>query len=806
MAESRPRPPAPANVLKIRLPFLPRGINLDDIKDASVDPRTGEWRLFLHTREQRNHIFQMLKNKPDDWYKKSMKDGAPFDSPHHELQLGEYDVIVYDGKPYALYKGVSKNAQAGAGSFGVVKYAQDLQTGEFIAPKIYSQQHRVDRSSRFEHHTEDDIKKYSSQDFLNLRFAKKNVGNVRSPGFKDSEKKGSQYYFFMKIEPGVDLFEYTTNYHTSPLQLMRIMKSVCDVVHRLHRKMLHRDLKLENIMVNPEDTLDKSSEKARLIDFGMLIHKSAEKYGMVRQMLKNGKPDAIGTPRYAAPETYEGYYGTCSDVHQIGETFTNLLRLQDPNQAAADRFTRLVQRGTQNHFIRDPLIRDHLYDLCAAMKLQDYDKRPSLPEVSDYLSKLIKLVKEPYRVIVVDIQTIAALKPYELEVMLHDLKSYDEVYLASTDSTLSLLERLKYLRMLENAHIYASGTMYISKDMNIVTEQLKSDLLEEDPIGLLEKEPDGTIKPDSAKRYEITRFDPAMMDKTHLLTEAIFANDQTMTEKENRAILRKLLKEGANPNATVPTDDGFINLLCMATYVNNRQALALLLRKGANPNDKSPNGDTPLLMAIRKDNLRAVRRLLRKGADPNATDDNGNTMLYLAIYYNASQDIMTELLRHGAKPNKPSIRNLTPLILATHRGDRDRMKLLLAAHADPNLSSDEHTPLCMAVEKNSPKSVKLLLQHAADPSVKDRQGKTPRVIAQELKFAECEELLSPSRLSRLDSSRKSVNQPLSSSKLSRNLAKLSLLSPPASKDATVSPLLPPGSGKPDADNSSPRKK
>lgn len=97
-------------------------------------------------------------------------------------------------------------------------------------------------------------------------------------------------------------------------------------------------------------------------------------------------------------------------------------------------------------------------------------------------------------------------------------------------------------------------------------------------------------------------------------------------------------------------------------------ALALLDR-GADPFGSTPQGDRPLLLALRLGWDRLIERLLTLGVDPDATDARGMSALHVATALNRNRWVR-DLLRHGAAPGLRAADGQTPLGIALAAGDR----------------------------------------------------------------------------------------------------------------------------------------
>ena len=198
-------------------------------------------------------------------------------------------------------------------------------------------------------------------------------------------------------------------------------------------------------------------------------------------------------------------------------------------------------------------------------------------------------------------------------------------------------------------------------------------------------------------------------------------------------VMRLLLAHGADVNQASEGD--FTPLMFVARW-GNRQPAHLLLEQGAVINAVAADGSTPLLVAAVRGHVDLAIELLERGADPNM-EQAGYTPLHWAsgvweapITFDyelrgewaalrgvPTRDgqlrIIRALIEHGADPNaqltKPPPRNssslfpgqelvgATPFFLAAVAADAEVMRLLLAAGADPTISTkDENEPLVAA--------------------------------------------------------------------------------------------------------------
>lgn len=81
----------------------------------------------------------------------------------------------------------------------------------------------------------------------------------------------------------------------------------------------------------------------------------------------------------------------------------------------------------------------------------------------------------------------------------------------------------------------------------------------------------------------------------------------------------------------------------------DRDVLGFLVQRGANLETRNAAGDTPLLIAVRRNDRVLVRHLLDRGADPFVTDTSGQSALAIAEAMK-HEDVARLLRRQGAAP------------------------------------------------------------------------------------------------------------------------------------------------------------
>ena len=175
------------------------------------------------------------------------------------------------------------------------------------------------------------------------------------------------------------------------------------------------------------------------------------------------------------------------------------------------------------------------------------------------------------------------------------------------------------------------------------------------------------------------------------------------TQRGYKDIADLLAKAGARPLVDVPAPIGSLTPayyprgpgepavsipdLYQAILLHNKAQVEALLKQGANPNGTAPvQGWSPLHYAMQSD-VDICRLLLDYGADPNvrvAKNERGQsndwTPLFYAVYH-GRDDLIAELLRHGAKIDITDAMGHSPLWYARDRKKERTLELLKAAGA-----------------------------------------------------------------------------------------------------------------------------
>ena len=171
-----------------------------------------------------------------------------------------------------------------------------------------------------------------------------------------------------------------------------------------------------------------------------------------------------------------------------------------------------------------------------------------------------------------------------------------------------------------------------------------------------------------------------------------------------------------------PARAGSYDDFFQALKTDEAQVVAKVLARGFDPNTLSPDGQYPLVLAIKRPSPAVLDLLLRaKGLRAEVRTIKDESPLMLASM-TGMVDVCKRLIALDADVNKTG---WTPLHYAASAGHVEVIKLLLkhSAYIDAE-SPSKTTPLMMAAMYGNPQSVELLLEEGADASLKNDKGMT----------------------------------------------------------------------------------
>ena len=261
-------------------------------------------------------------------------------------------------------------SQVGAGGFGSVYKARDIQNGDrLVAIKEVSllglhPQAMIEATAAFQR----EVSVLSQLDHPNL------------PRLYEYFQDPGHWNLVMDFIAGETLEEYQNKAPNRRLLLSEVLDiglQLCRVLDYLHSQqppIIFRDLKPANIMRNHTGRL-------YLIDFGIARY---FKPGQTRDTV------ALGSPGYAAPEQYGKAQTTPrADIYSLGAVLHQLLTARDPSEAPFRflplRPTSHSDPGSLTTSMVDVLV-NKLEILIASMLAMDVNKRP--PDVAGVKQEL----------------------------------------------------------------------------------------------------------------------------------------------------------------------------------------------------------------------------------------------------------------------------------------------------------------------------------------------------------------------------------------------------------------------------------
>ena len=202
-----------------------------------------------------------------------------------------------------------------------------------------------------------------------------------------------------------------------------------------------------------------------------------------------------------------------------------------------------------------------------------------------------------------------------------------------------------------------------------------------------------------------------------------------------------LLERGAKVDQV---DDRGFTALHEAARKNRTEIAAGLIKYGANVNFRqASNVNMPLQIAAVRGNIQIVNLLLDNGALVNAKRSrDGYTALHLAAW-NGNLNVVVALIKANASLENETNFGETALVLADLRGHRTIVQLLLDHGANPTTTGNEDwTPILRAVKADNHLGLALvLMESTADLERRDKDGKTPLIVAFERGFITAGKLL-----------------------------------------------------------------
>jgi ankyrin repeat protein len=188
-----------------------------------------------------------------------------------------------------------------------------------------------------------------------------------------------------------------------------------------------------------------------------------------------------------------------------------------------------------------------------------------------------------------------------------------------------------------------------------------------------------------------------------------------------------LLAQGANPNFKQSDRP----LITWAAQSGALDIVNSLLNSKADINAVDGIGQTALMRAVDMGQTPVVKALLDAKADVNLKTEDGKTALIIAVS-NVKPEIVKALVDAGADVNAMTADNQFPALIAAQDGSEESKEIiaiLASGKANLNASNAAYTPLSYAIEQGNKDLVKALVTAGADPNAKTVGGQAPLILA-----------------------------------------------------------------------------
>ena len=282
-------------------------------------------------------------------------------SEEMKLEVRQENLVIQEkGNPKKKYKPIKL---IGNGSFGSVYEAENILFQNSVAMKIINR-------------TDNDL---DEQEILNEINILKKLSHPNIVKIYEFYITKGHYYLVTEFCKDGELFNYIKT-KFNERQLAVLFYQVFSGLWYLHdNKILHRDIKLENIMISGKERDQTTNEELfwiKIIDFGT-----------AKIFDKNKKEkDVVGSSYYIAPEVLKQNYNEKCDTWSVGVILYMTLVGRAPFDAKDDDEI-IYKISTANYNTKEPKLLNHsdeVRDLVSKLLQKDINKRLSAKEALEH--------------------------------------------------------------------------------------------------------------------------------------------------------------------------------------------------------------------------------------------------------------------------------------------------------------------------------------------------------------------------------------------------------------------------------------
>lgn len=387
----------------------------------------------------------------------------PKNSPLH----ADFDVLLItdpkgDLHYYVIYFGVKKNKHLGAGSFGKVKLAQDIDTGEVVALKTSI--------------SDDNIELLQHENDLNNAAGFRGYFVKRSRAF---QKK----VLVTKLARGRNLnqIQNMESIRKTPWEWLEMSLGILKSSKALDEKgILNQDIKPDNFVG------DLKTNQVAVVDLGLANLKT-----------ESAINDFKGTPGFMAPEIYDKKqsFDSRSAIYSLGVTLILFLRLgifESDMGYEPPKFHPISERNSR---ITNVDMRSAIVKFITRMIDDNPDKRPTYDEAIDFFQHVQRLhLQALTKIKRAGLLNIDDYVTGDKKKIIEALKCCDEVFLIVPEHSIDEMSKkrpnkfyIELRRELEDAGVVVSDRLFYTPT-NSQNNEL--DLIYSIPDYLTEKDSD----------------------------------------------------------------------------------------------------------------------------------------------------------------------------------------------------------------------------------------------------------------------------------------------------------------------------
>ena len=355
----------------VKINAIPEVKNIDEQISSEIKERRkkkAQFKTVKEPKELKNNAFEIKDNKFVRKSKRSttLVERAKLSDKLLEAEMNllvKQDILVIEekGNPSKKYK---PKRMIGNGSFGSVYEAKNTIFGNTVAMKVIKKDKENELDEQEIRNEIDILKKLSHPNIVKIY------------EFYISE---NHYYIITEYCKEGELFSYIKNKY-SERQLAVLFYQVFSGLWYLHEnKILHRDIKLENIMISEKEKDNSTGEElfwVKIIDFGT-----------AKLFEKNKKEnDVVGSSYYIAPEVLKQNYNEKCDTWSVGVILYMTLVGRAPFDGKDDE--EIIHKISSVDYNRnEPRLVKHspeVRDLVSKLLEKNIDKRYSAKEALEH--------------------------------------------------------------------------------------------------------------------------------------------------------------------------------------------------------------------------------------------------------------------------------------------------------------------------------------------------------------------------------------------------------------------------------------